>query len=344
MKRGRRNVFPSYFYKTNSFAIKKILVIRFSSIGDIILTSPVIRALKKQLAAELHFLCKSTFSSLMKYDPHIDRHWIYSENKASLLKQLKNENFDLVVDLQKNFLSRKLVGQLSAKYVSFDKTNINKWLHVNFKYPPLKNRHIVDRYFDALAHVGVTNDGLGLAFYLNPAEEKKSVPPASFYLCIALGAAHATKQIPDSIIMQMCDQLQTKIFLLGGAQDFEKGERIAKGRPMVNNLAGKLSFHESAIKLKGAKLLITGDTGLMHMAVGLSVPTVVLWGNTVPEFGMSPYYGNRERYTKSYQVKNLACRPCSKLGKPKCPKGHFDCMKKQDTDLIIEQIRSFIED
>ena len=274
----------------------------------------------------------------MEFNPQISKHWIYQKDDPQLIDQLKEEKFDQVIDLQKNLNSKKLIAALGVASKTFEKKNISKWLYVNFKYPALKIPHLVDRYFEAF---DLENDGKGLEFFIDPSLKK--LDDSSEYICVALGAAHQTKQIPSSIVMQICDRLKSKIYLLGGEQDKEKGDEIAKGRAHVENCAGKYSLHQSAQKINSAQLLLTGDTGLMHMAAALSVPTVVLWGNTVPEFGMSPYYGNEKVRAYSHEVEGLSCRPCSKLGKKECPKSHFNCMNKQNIELIVEQILSFID-
>jgi len=339
--------FPSFLindFFNQAILIKKILIIRFSSIGDIVLTSPVIRAVKNQTNAKLHFLVKERFASVMKFNPFIDTHWNFDPEDDSLITNLKAENFDLVLDLQKNWRSKKLVKALGVKSIKFDKDNIRKWAYVNFKFPALPNRHIVDRYFSALEEIGIKNDGLGLDFHLHPVVNTKAQYIIEKYICISIGAAHNTKQIPEDTLAQICDQIDTKIFLLGGKVDEEKGKRIAATREHVINKAGMTSLQESAGILKKAKVLLAADTGLMHMAVGLKVPTLVMWGSTVPELGMYPYYGSKNVTTFNHEVKDLSCRPCSKLGKESCPKGHFNCMKKQNVSAIVDQIKTLVED
>lgn len=332
---------PLIFIASKYKFIKKILVIRFSSIGDIVLTSPVIRVLKNQLNAEIHFVSKGPFKSIMEFNPHIAKTWVYSKEDNRLIQNLKDEKFDLVLDLQKNISSKKICSSLAIKNISFDKKNVKKWFYVNFKYPPLNIPHLVDRYFEATSELGIKNDGKGLEFHIDPSIENST--KEKDYLCIALGAAHQTKQIPISILSQICEQVKMKVYLLGGQGDAAKGKELASQFDHVHNVAGTCSLQQSAAILRDSKLLLTGDTGLMHMAVGLSIPTLVLWGNTTPEFGMYPYYGDEKVYSFNHEVKNLSCRPCSKLGKTSCPKGHFKCMKNQNIELIVEQIRSFID-
>jgi len=300
--------------------------------------------MKNQTNAEIHFLVKENFASVMKFNPSIDTHWYFDPEDETLIENLKQQKFELVFDLQKNFRSRKLVKALGVKSITFDKNNIRKWAFVNFKFPALPNKHIVDRYFAALSEIGVKNDGKGLDFYLNPTVKHKSPPSNKKYVCIAIGAAHNTKQIPEDLIVKICDQLDVPIFLLGGKDDEAKGNRIAESRDHVVNKAGMFSLQESAGCINNSKGLLTADTGLMHIAVGLKIPTLVMWGNTVPELGMHPYYGKENVFTFNHEVKALSCRPCSKLGKENCPKGHFNCMKKQNLRPIVEQIKTLVED
>ena len=290
--------------------------------------------------AELHFLTKPAFASIMEHNPRLSKQWIFQKDDNKLIESLKAENFDLVFDLQKNLSSKKLISSLGLPHKTFDKKNIEKWLFVNFKYPPLTIPHLVDRYYDAF---DLKNDGQGLEFFVDPKAEEQEAKSDEKYICIALGAAHQTKQIPDSIVMQICDRIKSKTYLLGGPGDKQKGDTIAAEKSHVINCAGTFSIHQSAAKLNNAAVLVTGDTGLMHMAVGLSIPTIVLWGNTVPELGMSPYYGDKDIASFNHEVPGLSCRPCSKLGKKTCPKSHFNCMNKQNIELIVEQILSFID-
>ena len=308
------------------------------------MTSPVIRSVKHQTKAEIHFLVKKRFASVIEFNPCIDKQWIFDSENESLLSDLKAENFDWVLDLQKNIKSRRVVSTLGAQSYTFDKNNIRKWAYVNFKFPPLPNKHIVDRYFSALAPIGISNDNQGLDFHLDP--ETKNMSDLSFgkYICISIGAAHNTKQIPEDTLAQICDQVNSTVVLLGGKVDQEKGERIAAIRKHVINQAGKVSLQKSARILSKAKLLLAADTGLMHMAVGLKIPTLVMWGSTVPELGMYPYYGEDDVFTYNHEVKGLSCRPCSKLGKKACPKGHFNCIKNQNISTIVDQIKTLVED
>ena len=129
---------------------------------------------------------------------------------------------------------------------------------------------------------------------------------------------------------------------MGGREEQEDGTTLAQGDPVrIYNACGKFSLHESAAILRRAHVVITHDTGLMHIAAALRKPILSLWGNTVPAFGMYPYYGKPGLATipSSYmlEVKNLSCRPCSKIGYAACPKKHFRCMQEIAVPQMLQE-------
>ncbi|HEB62109.1 MAG TPA: glycosyltransferase family 9 protein, partial [Bacteroidetes bacterium] len=160
------------------------------------------------------------------------------------------------------------------------------------------------------------------------------------YIAIVVGAAHFTKRIPPQTIKALCRQLpEKKIVLLAGAAEKKIGEEIeASFENQIINFCGKLNLNQSASVIRQSDLLITADTGLMHIGAALHKKMIVLWGNTIPEFGMYPYYKNGVQSHINLESNGLSCRPCSKIGYSKCPKGHFDCMNL----ISAEQIKSAI--
>lgn len=336
--------------------MKKILIIRFSSIGDIILTSPVIRAVKQQLKAEVHFLVKKRFRSVVEANPYIDHLHVIDKKVSEVLPALKAEGFDLVVDLHKNLRSFQVKRALKAKSLSFDKINFEKWLIVNFKINRLPDKHIVDRNLEILAPFGVKNDGQGLDYFI-PASEEVDIPtffgrfPTIMpnldvqegkeipYIAFVTGAAHATKRLPASRIIDVCKRIALPVVLLGGPDEAEKGDFIAQAAgPHVINACGQLTLNGSASVVRQATKVIAHDTGLMHMAAAFDKEIISVWGNTIPEFGMYPYYSGGIDRNTSIEVKGLKCRPCSKIGYKKCPKKHFKCMMDIDVNKIIEAV------
>lgn len=317
----------------------KILVIRFSSIGDIVLTSPVVRCLKQQLPrAEIHFLTKPQFKAVVEHNPYISRVHYLAETLSDTIQELRAEKFDYIIDLHHNLRSLRVkLALVGVKSFSFDKLNMAKWLLVKTGINRMPDVHIVDRYLATVKQLGVTNDHQGLDYFM-PADidtQTKPLLPATPYIAVVIGATHATKRLPAEKLQHVCKQISQRVVLLGGKAEAEEGNRIATSAgPHVINMCGKLSLHQSAYAVQQAQHVITHDTGLMHIAAAFHKPIVSVWGNTVPEFGMNPYYGKQQVPQLMAQVNGLPCRPCSKIGYAACPKGHFRCMTEQDEALI----------
>ena len=320
----------------------KILIIRFSSIGDIVLTTPVIRCLRNQVPdAEIHYLTKYSFRQVLASNPYIDRFFYLDNNWESLTEELKDEQYDVVLDLHHNLRTARLKKALKVKSYAFPKLNIEKWLYVNLKINRMPEVHIVDRYLETLRDLKVKNDGKGLDYYISENEEvsQKDIPHSHVagYIAVVIGAAHSTKRMPVDRLSELCNKIEHPIILLGGPEDQSAGEQIAStDKIKIYNACGKFSLNESADLLRKSKFVITHDTGLMHIAAAFKKPIISIWGNTVPAFGMTPYYGYKPVSSALFEVKELGCRPCSKIGYDICPKKHFKCMQMQDIDGIAK--------
>jgi ADP-heptose:LPS heptosyltransferase len=325
----------------------RILIIRFSSIGDIVLTTPVIRCIKKQKPeAEIYLLTKASFAGVLKPNPYLSGIISFDGNLSSTVKELKAIGFDYIIDLhhnQRSFLI-KCCFPFTKKY-SFDKLNFEKWLMVNFKINRLPHKHIVDRYFDAQLPLGIENDGEGLDFYINKEEAfdvlKLPAEHQQGFIVFSIGGNHATKKMPVEKWKQLAALINYPVVVLGGKEEAAEGAEIADELKVLN-LCGKTTLHESASIIQQSKLVVTHDTGLMHIAAALKKPVISIWGNTIPAFGMEPYYGNHFVSSMKAEVDNLNCRPCSKLGHKKCPEGHFNCMMKQDVTKITETVKQWL--
>jgi ADP-heptose:LPS heptosyltransferase len=317
----------------------KVLVIRFSSIGDIVLTTPVVRALKQQTpGAEVHFLLKKSFLPVLAHNPYIDKIHAIESSVGECADKLKAEKFDCVIDLHHNLRSAQVKRALKTKSFSFDKLNIQKWLLVNLHINRLPQKHIVDRYFETLASLGVKNDGAGLDYFIAPEEQvdiaARCGAAAGEYHVLVAGGSYYTKQIPIHKMTEICTLSDKKIIVLGGKEDTAAGEKLEQefGKKVFSG-CGKFSINQSASIVQQADRVITSDTGLMHIAAAFKKEIVSIWGNTIPEFGMSPY--NPHPKSRILEIKNLSCRPCSKLGYKKCPRGHFRCMNDIDMNGVF---------
>ena len=319
--------------------MKKILIIRFSSIGDIVLTTPVIRCIKEQKPEiEIHYLTKKTFKGILENNPYLTKIHSIEKEVKEIAEELKKENFDFVIDLHNNIRSlqtKRIIGKRSS---SFKKLNFKKWLLVNFKINNMPPIHIVDRYLQAAASLGIINDNKGLDYFIPEKDEVNiSSLPLSHqtdYIGFVIGAKHFTKQLPTEKIISICKKLNHPIVVLGGKEDIENALEIEKAvGTNIYNACGKYNLNQSASIVKQAKKIISHDTGLMHIAAAFKKEIISVWGNTVPAFGFTPYLPDAK--SKMVEVKNLSCRPCSKIGYDKCPKGHFKCMQEIDEQEII---------
>ena len=349
----------------------KILVLRFSSIGDIVLTTPVVRALAQQVpGAQVHFATKPAYRGLLEFNPHVKKVHCLTGTLGELVAELQAEQFDYIIDLHNNLRTRLLKLRLGVPSYSFDKLNWQKWLLVNFKIDRLPRVHIVQRYLAAAAPLNVRDDKMGLDYFL-PASQEVNVGalPAPFrrgYVAVAIGAQHATKRLPVEKLIELCARLARPVVLLGGPEDesiahvieqaFETRAVAAQptasvpdspyyfpAKPsgfhipqtLIHNGCGRYSLHQSASLLRQAQFVVSHDTGLMHIAAAFGKEIFSVWGNTVPEFGMYPYKTD----FRVLEVLGLPCRPCSKIGFAKCPQGHFKCMRDQLLNLDLPPSR-----
>ena len=342
----------------------KILVIRFSSIGDIVLTTPVIRCLKNQIdKVEIHVLTKKKFSSLYKTNPYINKVYEYDDSLKKNIEDLKLENYDYIVDLQKNKRSIRVTRALHKPHSSFPKLNFKKFLLTTFKINLMPDIHIVDRYFKAVEKLGVKNDCQGLDFFIS---EKNNYPlselPENFqngYHAFVIGGTYKTKILPPVKVVEVIKKINAPVVLLGGPDDVERAEeifyktseiqnlriseiqnlRISESQNLsILNLVGKINLEQSASIVKNAKSVLTNDTGLMHIAAAFHKNIVSVWGNTVPELGMYPYLPKEKEKCHIVECKDVRCRPCSKLGFKECPKKHFKCMMDINVEHIVENL------
>lgn len=317
----------------------KFLIIRFSSIGDIVLTTPVIRNLKQQVEdAEIHYLTKKEYAGILETNPYVDKVHVLEESFSELIPKLRAEYYHYVIDLHKNLRTLRVKRALRYASFSFNKINWEKWLMVNLKINKLPNLHIVDRYLDTVKVFIEENDLKGLDYFI-PQEDEVDITslPEIFqngYIAFAIGAQHATKKLPDEKIISICKKINKPIVLLGDKHDSVVAEKVdeAVGNK-IYNACGKYNLNQSASLVKQSELLITHDTGLMHIAAAFKKKIISVWGNTIPEFGMYPYLSGDG--SEIIEVKGLKCRPCTKIGFSKCPKKHFRCMNDIDEERIV---------
>ena len=331
----------------------KILVIRFSSIGDIVLASPVFRCIKKQLpTSDLHFVTKHAFKMVTASNPYIDKFFYYTGDITHLIDQLKIEQYDFVIDLHNNFRSWKIRRALKAKAFTIDKLNIEKFLLTKLNINIMPGIHITKRSLQAVAPLGIKDDGEGLDYFIpeNDRVTEKDLPTSHLagYIAIVIGANHFTKKLPVHKLIELCNGIHHPVILLGGKEDMRIGEMIAATDPVkIYNACGKFNINESADLVRQSKLVISHDTGMQYIACAFKKQVLALWGGTSPRLDVEPYYGSKQQQTQVLPLYeniflDLRCQPCSKYGLDHCPLDHFNCMEKQDIPSIIQKAESRI--
>ena len=324
--------------------VRTILVIRFSSIGDIVLTTPVLRRLRAAYPdASIDFCIKSPFVSLLEGSPYLNA--VYTSDAPP------RGHYDMVVDLQNNLRSRSIVRRVSYERVyRYRKMNWKKLLLVRTGLNLFGTTDsVVDRYMASMPWNGAGADDVGCELWLSEDDRRFAASLSAvdeYRLAVCFGANHLTKRYPPrkfaSIIESLTARLELRIFLLGGPEDVKHAEEILatlSPEPVskVVNLAGKTSLARSAAVLESCDAVLTNDTGLMHMASAFGKQLFVLFGSSVGEFGFLPY---RTSYSL-FEVCNLSCRPCSHIGRDRCPKGHFRCMMDIPEHSVAEKILEY---
>jgi lipopolysaccharide heptosyltransferase II len=334
------------------------LIIRLSSIGDIILTTPVIRAVKKQFPdARITFLIKKDFIDLVKYNPYIDDiltvdKSLGKEGLKELKKQIKASKFDWIIDLHKNLRSNYLKRGSGAVYkTKYSKQILNRTLLIKFRLNRYKTiKPVYQRYFEAVNSVGINYDQLGTEVFY-PVEDynyvkeyllKEGYDQSSQIIVLCPGAKHATKQwLPErftEVGRKLIAEKNCTICLAGGKEDVNLCENIKDdiGRGAIN-LAGKLSLLQSAALLKMAKLCVVNDSGLMHLAQSQKTAVLAIFGSTSKELGFFPI--EEKSVVVEYPI---SCRPCTHIGREKCPLGHFKCMNEIQIEDVMKGVGKLI--
>lgn len=322
--------------------MNKYLILRFSSIGDIVLITPVLRRLKLQTQAEVHVLTKKSFRGILENNPYVDKVITFENNVTDSFAALEAERYSEIIDLHHNLRTLKVKNHLKLPAHSFPKLNIQKFILVNLKINLLPNLHIVDRYMKTVEHLGVIDDQKGLDYFIPSTvyvDYKKDFDSAfaGGFTGFVIGGQHNGKMCSREKIWEICSQIKGEIILFGGPEDADKGKWIAANDPTrIYNAAGKYTLDQSAYLVKEAQAIITHDTGLMHIAAAFQKKIISLWGGTVPELGMYPYRPGKG--SKIIEVKHFM-RPSSKLGTRKGIYKLWNFMDMIPTGKIISALQ-----
>jgi ADP-heptose:LPS heptosyltransferase len=318
----------------------RLLFIRFSAIGDIVLASPALRCAKQQLpGVEIHFLTKKSMKAVSEANPYVDQFHYFDKDLSATIQELKACNFDYIIDLHKNLRSLRIRLALGVPYLSYNKLSVEKFLLTKFQVNRMADRHISMRSVDTLAPLGVSYDGKGLDYFV-PSEVSQPVFFPEGYVALVIGASYATKKLPLELLKVLCSQIPHPIVLVGGKEEVADGEALALLDPTrIVNTCGAYSLHESALIVQKAKVVISHDTGMLYIACAFEKNVIAIWGATSPALQVEPFMpdDSKARVFQSI-VPDLACQPCSNFGTKTCPKGHFACMKQQNLPEIARQV------
>jgi heptosyltransferase-2 len=328
----------------------KILLVRFSSMGDVLLTTPLVRAIRtRHPGARITFVTKQAFVPLLSHNPRLTELVAYDPATplAELAARLRAEGFDHRLDLHGSLRSRALRWQVGGRWRGYPKHRVARSALIRFKRDLYRDRrHVVERYFDAAGDLEVQPDDLSLELFLaRPALDQardflvgQDLGQGGSLVALVPGAAHATKRwsVPQwQRLAAMLTAAGRDVVVLGGPAERAIGADIATaGGDRAVNAAGRFDLQGSGALLKQARCAVTGDTGLMHMATAVGTPVVALFGPTVRQFGFTPY-----RARATILERPLDCRPCSAMGGPRCPLGHHRCLGEITPDEVFEAVR-----
>lgn len=321
---------------------RKVLIIRLSSLGDVLLTTPLIRSLKKQFPnLHIDFVVRSEYSDALTLNPYLTNIFTYQNLKSDqidLIRQLNINKYDLIIDLQNNLRSQKIAYALKVPKVKFNKRSLDKFLLVNFKINRLKSAEpISKRYASAINGFKLDNEGLDLFTNNSP---NILLSGKSDLIGLCPGARHFTKRWPEEYFSELGSLLIKngyKVALFGGKSDNEICAEICQRISGSINLCNDNDLLQIAADMKLCKAVVCNDSGLMHVASAVGTKVIAIFGSTVKEFGFAPYNGDN----LILENNSLTCRPCSHIGRSSCPKKHFECMRSIKPEFVFEKIMSF---
>ena len=326
----------------------KVLVIRFSSLGDVILTTAFLYALRKECSScEIWYVTKSEFAEILKDQPYIDR-LIYLERKENIIHLSKriDAEFDCIFDLHNNLRSTLLRNIIKAKKVKI----VEK--HILYRYKLLKKSKGLTKFIKNRTTKDVVEDELNLLKPYKHIKDDASIKPVLYLnrtksfkkpvIAVAPGARWKTKQWPTEYFIELINKLDIyynpTILLFGSKDEVKIADNIFSKSKNVLNFVGKLSIAETASYMRSSDVAVSNDSGLMHMAIALDIPVVAMFGPTVKGFGFFP------RGRNTIIEKNLECRPCSMHGSNSCKMNTYECMRSITPSEVFDAVSNFLED
>lgn len=341
------------------------LIIRFSSVGDIILTSPLIRTLRtRNPHCRIDFLVKEDHADLVRYNPHLSRTLLLPKGSGlaelrRIRTQVREARYDLILDMHDNLRSRFLTFGRSP-VLRYRKRRLARFVLIHAHHDIYRFAGgavpMHQRYIEPLAPYGIADDGAGPDVFLTTEIAASAsailasagLPPAQQAVGVCPSARHATKMWDAerfaSAAAALAQERALPVILFGSQNETTRCEQIAERihahtpSALVINTAGRCTLLETAAAMDRCAVVLTNDTGLMHLAASRKRPLVAVFGPTVRQFGFFP------QGTPNVVVEQpgLACRPCTGIGRASCPKKHFRCMSDIATPRVVEAARSLL--
>ena len=324
----------------------KFLITRLSSVGDIVLITPVIRCLKKKdPGAIIHFLTRPGFGFIVSSNPYINEVIYLQSDFKRTLEEIKSHEYDHIIDFHRELFTndvRKYLGHPIFHLLSKRSIKKPNLFFAHFSRKPKK--HLVDQYFEKLSALGIQKDGQGLDYFIDEKHKVKTddipLSHSHGFVAISINVAHFTRRLPVNKLVELVSEINFPVIIIGDIDDADIGETIAAVDPIkIYNACGKFSMNETADIIQRSTLVISHDSFHIPVASAFKKNIISVWGNTVPAFGNVPY----QSPYKIFEINKLWCRPCSSSGFKACPLGHFKCMNKQDMKLIASSLHSFVK-
>lgn len=327
-----------------------ILLVRFSAMGDTLLTTPLIRALRQRHPeARITLLTKAMYAPLFEHNPRLNQviAWPPGSSLRDLAATLRAARFSHRLDLHGSLRSRALRVLVGGRWTGYPKHRAARAVLIRTKRNRYRDRRpVAERYFDAARQLEVTPDAASLEVFL----PRTALEAADRFLAdrrlggrrqlfaVAPGASQFTKRWPAhhwiALVRRLVEQ-DNHVVIVGGAAERALGEELAAaGGESAASSAGELGLAETAALLKRARALVAGDTGAMHLATAVGTPVAALFGPTVEAFGFFPYHAKA-----TVLQLELSCRPCSKQGGLVCPLKHHRCLQDLQPFEVLEALR-----
>ncbi len=318
---------------------KKILIIRFSSFGDVILIHPVIKKLYKS-GYDVDLLTKKRYAELFHYNPYVKSLFVLEDYKSlfQLGKKIKQQNYFKILDLHKNLRTSLLKMFFFKDVLTYKKYRFKRFLLIYFKINLLKNNFVIKNYLEPLKKLNIllSERDCNYKIFFRESKKIKAFRKKNFIVISPFAKYYTKNWVYYQDLIKILRK-KINIIIIGEKKHYNRAEKWKHKN--VFNLCGKLNFNDIVYLINLSRLLITNDSGIMHLGAGTKIPLISIFGSTTGGFGFIPL----RRKCIILENKNLHCRPCHYHGKNACPKVHFKCMKDISVEIVLKNVKKFIK-